>query len=327
MNAYLASHNSKDKSECTHTRITGGSYHIPDLSSFYPIYVKHVFVDGNEEYLTEKQIENGPMAVDFDFRYNYDVDTRQHTKEHIQDMILLYLEEIKEYFVFEENKPFDIFIFEKPNVNRLADGSLTKDGIHMILGIQIDNILQTMLREKIIEKLPEVWDLPLVNTWDSVLDEGISKGTTNWQLFGSRKPGNESYELTQHFIITYDKSDGEFMMDEMKPTDFDLKNNFIKLSVQNENCPSFKINNKILDEYKKRNEKKSVKIKRPTSRTKMNLLIEDDEESENETISLTDIKDKQTLDKAVEIMLNQIKPNEYEIRETHYYYKKLLKQM
>lgn len=331
---FLIKHSAKATpgSPITHTRIGdqnlniyGGAYAIPkeEINLFHNLYYDHVFVKNNKEYLTEKQIENGPMAVDFDFRYNYDVDTRQHTKEHIQDMILLYLEEIKEYFVFEENKPFDIFIFEKPNVNRLADGSLTKDGIHMILGIQIDNILQTMLREKIIEKLPEVWDLPLVNTWDSVLDEGISKGTTNWQLFGSRKPGNESYELTQHFIITYDKSDGEFMMDEMKPTDFDLKNNFIKLSVQNENCPSFKINNKILDEYKKRNEKKSVKIKRPTSRTKMNLLIEDDEESENETISLTDIKDKQTLDKAVEIMLNQIKPNEYEIRETHYYAQQL----
>ena len=253
---FLIKHSAKATpgSPITHTRIGdqnlniyGGAYAIPkeEINLFHNLYYDHVFVKNNKEYLTEKQIENGPMAVDFDFRYNYDVDTRQHTKEHIQDMILLYLEEIKEYFVFEENKPFDIFIFEKPNVNRLADGSLTKDGIHMILGIQIDNILQTMLREKIIEKLPEVWDLPLVNTWDSVLDEGISKGTTNWQLFGSRKPGNESYELTQHFIITYDKSDGEFMMDEMKPTDFDLKNNFIKLSVQNENCPSFKINNKI----------------------------------------------------------------------------------
>jgi hypothetical protein len=238
-------------------------------------------------------------------------------------MVLLYLEEIKECFVFEEKKPFDIFIFEKPNVNRLADGSVTKDGIHMIIGIQVDNIIQTMLRDKIISKLPEIWDLPLINTWDSVLDEGISKGTTNWQLFGSRKPGNEAYDLTQHFIIDYDKADGEFMMSEMKASDFDLKNNFIKLSVQNENCPSFNLNPKIMDNYKSQTEKKSVKIKKMTSRTKMNLLIDDDEDSESDSISLNDIKDKQTLDKAVEIMLKQFSPTEYEIRETHYYAQQL----
>ena len=332
---FLVKHSSKANlgAPFTHTRIGdkelniyGGAYVIPkeDLSLFHGLYYDHVFVKNNKEYLTEKQIENGPMAVDFDFRYSHDVETRQHTKEHIQDMVLLYLEEIKEYFVFEENKPFDIFIFEKPNVNRLADSSVTKDGIHMIIGIQIDNIIQTMIRDKIISKLQEIWDLPLINMWDSVLDEGISKGTTNWQLFGSRKPGNEAYELTQHFIIGYDKSDGEFTMTEMKASDFDLKNNFIKLSVQNDKCPSFTMNPKIIDSYKSKSENKGNKMKKMTSRTKMNLLVEDnDEDSETESISLHDIKDKQTLDKAVEIMLKQFKPTEYEIREAHYYAQQL----
>ena len=332
---FLAKHTAKagTGAQFTHTRIGskelniyGGTFVIPkeELTLFYSLYYEHIFVNKNKEYLTEKQIENGPMGVDFDFRYSYDVESRQHTKEHIQDMVLLYLEELKEYFIFEENKPFDIFIFEKPNVNRLADGSLTKDGIHMIIGIQIDNIIQMIIREKIIAKIQEVWDLPLLNTWESVLDEGISKGTTNWQLFGSRKPDNEAYELSQHFIISYDKNDGEFMMDEMKPSDFDLKNNFIKLSIQNNLCPSFNLNPKFVDEYKKRTENKSLKIKKPKSGTKINLLIEDDDENEEvETISLNDIKDKETLNKAVDIMIKNLKPNEYEIKETHEYTQQL----
>ena len=125
---FLVKHSAKTNlgSPFTHTRIGdkelniyGGSYVIPkeDLPVFYELYYDHVFIKNNREYLTEKQIENGPMAVDFDFRYSHDVETRQHSNEHIQDMILLYLEEIKEYFVFEENKPFDIFIFEKPICN------------------------------------------------------------------------------------------------------------------------------------------------------------------------------------------------------------------
>jgi len=262
LNEFLAKHNAKsDKSlPITHTRIGdkesnifAGAYSIPKelLHVFHSLYYDNIFVKKRKEYLTEKQLEGtGPMAIDFDFRYSYDVESRQHTNEHIQDMILLYLEEIKAYFIFEENKPFDIFIFEKPNVNRLEDKSLTKDGIHMIIGFQVDHIIQTMIRDKIVEKLPEIWELPLTNSWESVLDEGISKGTTNWQLFGSRKPGNEAYELTQHFIITYDSSDGEFMMDEKKVSDFDLKNNFIKLSVQNDSNPKFELNPKIIDLYR-----------------------------------------------------------------------------
>lgn len=329
LSEFLTKHNAKnDKSlPITHTRIGdkdlnifAGSYSIPkeELQIFYSLYYDNVFVKKRKEYLTEKQLENtGPMAIDFDFRYNYDVETRQHTKEHIQDMILLYLEEIKAYFIFEENKPFDIFIFEKPNVNRLEDKSLTKDGIHMIIGIQVDHIIQTMLREKIVEKLAEIWELPLTNSWESVLDEGISKGTTNWQLFGSRKPGNEAYELSQHFIITYDKSDGEFMMDEKRVTDFDLKNDFIRLSVQNENNPKFELNPKILDLYNKRLETKGQKIKRPASKTKINLIFEDDDDAEN--ISLSDITNKESLKRAVDNVIKSLLPSEYDIKELHEY--------
>ena len=332
-NEFMAKHSAKpeNKQTITHTRIPdkclniyGGSYIIPTemLQIFHNLYYDHVFVKKNKEYLTEKQDnENGKtMAVDFDFRYSHDIDSRQHTKEHIHDMLLEYLEVIKEFLLFEENKPFNIFIFEKPNVNRLEDGSITKDGIHMIIGIQIDHTMQMMIRDKMLEKLPEIWDLPLTNTWESVLDEGISKGTTNWQLFGSRKPKHEAYEITQHFVVTYDASDKEFMMDEKKIQDFDLKNNFSKLSVQCETNPKFEINPKIIDEYNKRLENKTNKIRKPSSKTKMNLLIDENEENQNEDyISLNDIKNKETLDKAVELMLKKIKPNEYEIRETHEY--------
>ena len=330
LNEFLAKHSAKNEAGqiITHTRIGskdlniyGGAYVIPsvELSDFYKLLYEHIFVQKKKEYLTEKQCGR-TIAVDFDFRYKYDVETKQHSKEHIKDMILLYLEEIKEFFLFEEKKPFDIFIFEKPNVNRLEDGSITKDGIHMIIGIQMEHTMQMMLRDKIIEKLSETWELPLQNTWDSVLDKGISMGTTNWQLFGSRKPGNEAYELAQHFVISYDATDGEFMMDEHKVAKFDLKNNFEKLSVQYEGNPKFEFNPKIIDAYNKCLEAQGTKIKKPSSKTKINLLVEEDEhDPDEEFISLNDIKDAETLEKAISIMLKKLKQNEYDVKETHEY--------
>ena len=313
----------------THTRIPDkdlniypGSYIIPkeSLPEFYALYYDHIFVKKKKEYLTEKQLENdGPLVVDFDFKYANDVEMRQHTRENILDMILLYLEELKNYYIFEENKPFDIFIFEKPNVNRLEDKSMTKDGIHMMFCFQVDHTIQMMLRDKIIEKIQEIMELPLINSWDSVLDRGISTGKTNWQLFGSRKPQNEAYELTDHFIVTFDKNDGEFMMDEMKVEQFDMKQNFYKLSVQNNKIPAFELNPKIIDAYNKQLDNKS-KIKKPTSKTKLNLIVDDDHcDDDDEYISLNEITNKETLTKAMDIILKKLKPNEYEIKETHMY--------
>ena len=333
---FLAKHSAKNTANnsgtisITHTRIPdkeyniyAGSYIIPDeeLETFYSLYYNHIFEKKCKEYLTEKQLESGgPMVVDMDFRYEHSIIERQHSREYVADTICVYLDELKEYFVFEENKPFSVYIFEKPNVNRLADGSLTKDGIHMYFGIQVDNIIQTMIREKMLTTLPEYCELPLINTWDSVLDEGISKGHTNWQLFGSRKPGNEAYELTHHYVITYDAADGNFMMDERKVTDFNLKKDFAKLSVQYKGHPRFEMNPKIVDSYNKRCETKNIKIKKPSSKTKMNLIIDEDEVNEGEEhISISDIKNEAVLKKAVECMLRNLKQNEYDIKEIHEY--------
>ena len=223
-----------------------------ELATFRRLYYEHVFVKNRKEYLTEKQLDvGGPMAVDFDFRYSHDVISRQHKEEHITDMVCEYLDAIKECYLVDPEKQFDIFILEKPNVNRLADGSLTKDGIHMLIGLQIDHPMQMVIRDKMIQRLSDVWDLPLINGFDSVLDEGISKGKTNWQLFGSRKPGNEAYELTHHYSITVDPSDKQFALDEIDVADFDLKNNFAKLSVQYDKNPKFEINPSIIEEYNK----------------------------------------------------------------------------
>jgi hypothetical protein len=261
----------------------------------------------------------GPLLVDFDFRYDISVLKRQHSQEHIQDIIaLIYLETIKEFFLFQENKPFSIYVFEKPDVNRLADGSLTKDGIHIIIGIKMDHIMQTMLREKVLKIIPDICDLPLINTWDSVLDEGISKGTTNWQLYGSRKPGNQAYQLTQYYEVSYDPVDSEFMMLERKITDFNMEKDFRKLSVQYDEHPEFEINPKIETEYisRKNGSKNSViKQKKANSKTKLRLLTSEEEEYKDDCeIAIENIIDKTTLNKAVQIMLNSFNINEYELQ-------------
>lgn len=303
---FLLKHRCEKGKTPTHTRIGdkdlnifGGSYTIEgeDLVEFHRLYHEHIFVKGHKEYLTEKQLNrNGPMAVDFDFRYKYDVDTRQHQLKHIQDMIVLYLEELKQVFIFEENKPFNVFIFQKPNVNRLEDGSLTKDGIHMIIGCKVDHNIQTIIRERILPKLQEEWsDLPIINTWETVLDEGISKGTTNWQLFGSRKPGHEAYELSQHFVISYDSRDGEFMIFEKKAEDFDIKNDFIKLTVQCDTNPSFEIKPKILNEYSKKiNSDKKVtnKTKKVSEDTDSEISDTGELSKEQELLKLIEIERK-----------------------------------
>ena len=47
--------------------IYGGSYYIPEekLDDFYKIYYEHIIVNGNKEYLTERQLNNGKSLLHY----------------------------------------------------------------------------------------------------------------------------------------------------------------------------------------------------------------------------------------------------------------------
>jgi len=332
-NDYMSQHNLKNMESndkpLTHTRMPNVDMNIypgsfvfskEELKTFLSIYSQHVFVNKKKEYLTEKQIKNGPLLVDMDFRYDKNVVSRQHSKEDKKDIILLYLDEMKELYTFTHGKPFYVYIMEKPNVNTETDKNATKDGIHIIISVKMDHIMQMILREKILQRIPNVCkNLPIINSWEAVLDEGISKGGTNWQLYGSRKPGNEAYELTQIFKIEVDKADGEFMMIEEKVSDFDILqvDNLYKLSAQNDEHPSFEVNPNIAEEYNKRCSVENSNEQKKTAKkaTKVRLLTEED----GETIKLSDICDKETLTRAIDKIMNALNSGEYYIRETHVY--------
>jgi hypothetical protein len=102
---FMKHHVSKPGEAYTHTRIGdktqnvhGGVYTIPPaiLPVFWKKYYSHVFESGKLEHLTEKQnTEKGVVVVDFDFRYETSITKRQHSKEHVLDMIQSYIQTLE----------------------------------------------------------------------------------------------------------------------------------------------------------------------------------------------------------------------------------------
>ena len=298
MNAFLSGHVAADKSECTHTRIGstdhnvyGGSYCIQNLQEFYPLYCKHVFEKGIAEHLTEKQLECGPLAIDLDFRYAEA--KRAYTKEHILDFIDVLLFELHRLFHIEEN--FPLYVFEKPNINCTA--KCIKDGIHMLVGINMEGASKQVLRTHLLEKM-DIWkDLKLTNDWSSVLDEGVFRGTTGWQLYGSRKPGHEAYELTT--IVQCMKKGEQFEISTSSGKGFNLSE-FSKLSVRNVDHETVKLKPEFLPEMETR------------TRRRMKVINSD-------PIPTADIRDTTHLNASIEQFLSSLDPNEYILAEAHQY--------
>jgi len=284
---YLISHKHSDYKQKkgnndikhTHTSIAGGSYYIDsdDLEQFYKTYMDDVFKKKHIGHLTERQLEeNGPIAIDFDFRYNTDVNKRLHTKDDIQDIIITYLEKLKEHiFHFNENEDIPIYVFEKSNINivKKNDNTIIKDGIHIIIGLACDRRIQLLLRELVLKDMSDILEeLPFTNSIEDVIDLSVTKGGSNWQLFGSSKPEHQAYDIT-HYYNYYLNSTGDFECIEEGDLD-KFKNNieyFKKISVRYEDNLKLDLKAKIKEDLKNDNNASRAEIRLTSSKENCNI--------------------------------------------------------
>jgi P4 family phage/plasmid primase-like protien len=252
MDSFLKKHSSKTnhthtKIGCEKLGIYGGSYCIPSdqMDEFYKLYKKHI--KDKEAYFTEKQLEEGPLLIDLDFRYDPDIEERIHNLNDIVNMVqslFMLLSEIK----VPNDKTLSCYIFEKPNVN-MSSEEVTKDGIHIIMDVKMDFNEKIIFRNKLLKSICELFQhIPITNTWDQVVDEGVMKGSVNWQLYGSRKPGNEAYELKYVFqgIFQSDWTIEQINFDE----DY-IYEHFVKFTARNSDLIVLKQNKQIKEEYDK----------------------------------------------------------------------------
>jgi len=333
---YLKFNTAAEGEPITHTRIgskekgiLSGKYHIgsAEWSDFMKRYYQNVFVQGKLEYLTEKQlIENGPVMIDIDLRYEKNIIKRQHTASHILDAVMLYIEKIDDIVEIDNGKKVEVFVMEKNDVN--IEEEKTKDGIHMIIGVQMHKAAQVILRKKVMESLKHIWDdLPITNTWDDVLDEGVTRGHVNWQLYGSRKPGNQAYLIKYHYLLS--RNDGSWEVEEKPLDSFCTESYMEKLSARYMGYEEYEIKEKYQKEFEtivKNLNKKETKV--VTSSSNSSSSSSSTTSSSNTTnasktsvcvsgLGFADITSEEILDSMLEELFKD--SGNYLIKETHQY--------
>lgn len=302
----------KDKKH-THTRIPntsmniyGGSYHITDeiMPEFWHHYYNKIFKKNKFEYLTEKQLSGESiLAIDFDFRYSTHIKERQHTEEHITDVIGEIAQLLNKHLIIESGNKFEVVVFEKPNINILDD--IVKDGIHIIFKTNCSPELKILLWEELWPKLSVCWeDLPIENSWESVLDKGVFEGTTNWQIFGSRKPLHEAYQVKYMYVV--EKDDDEFIIEETTIENIEYESLLPEISVRNKNNIKFEINEKTQEKLE---QLKKERKKKPKRKSKIKFK----KRKVHEITSVEQLQDE------CNKLINQKHKENYELEEIHNY--------
>ena len=264
LNDFLIKHKRKGEQEFTHTRIGDtergvypGSYCIPDeeLDVFWKLYYKAVFINKKPEYLTERQdrINGGPLLVDIDMRFEESVTTRKFNVDHLSDILELYGDAIQNVIKSEQEYTFDAYVFQKGNVVA-KKGKETKDGLHIIFGLSMHHSIQLIIRDVVInleETERQIFtDLECVNSVNDIFDECISIGRNNWQVWGSGKPGCDTYKLVSiwEYTINDDQVSVEQKVNAIN-NEINIKELLPIVSAKNKNFP---VKNKVKDEFEEK---------------------------------------------------------------------------
>jgi P4 family phage/plasmid primase-like protien len=307
---FLEDHRVEKGQSHTHTSMGqgkfAGSFFIrnAELDTFYALYERAVF-DDKPLYLIEKHEEIGPMVIDFDFKYEFDVHERLHTYEHIEKIVELYVNEIISLFQIERDDPRLVaFVFEREKCYK-AKG-ITKDGIHIMFPFIISSPEpQYYIRTQLLGKIaPVLANLPVTNVPHDIIDKSVIH-SNGWMMFGSRKFKCDPYQMSYIF-------DGNLQNIALEDYYYGTQDLVRFFSIRNKR-PSDVI--PIRDEMVSMIEKLSQKKKISTLKTKVGMALNYDMGQMTEIMNILSIERAENYTGWIEVgwALHNIDPNSQDL--------------
>jgi P4 family phage/plasmid primase-like protien len=187
-----------------------GSYNInkSDVPGLYDILVD-IRNQGGTLSILERLDDICPLVIDLDFKYKDNISERQYTNETLEKLCSYIFKKINELYNLTSDNQSHAWIMEKPTISACNRSEYPmKDGLHILFPNIISEkktyikLIENIVNDKdTIDKLFEdTCSKPPSNPINEIFDTSIYR-PGNWFIYGSGKPGDLIYELTNIFKI------------------------------------------------------------------------------------------------------------------------------
>ena len=224
---YLNEHRYTEESEDKPTHQSWGTIirgkfilNKEDIKKFMEIYTEAILNDVNDLSILEMQQDYSPIIVDIDLKLpieNYESNTRLYTNKMIKNIIKKYLIAIDEYINIVDD--IKICIFEKELPSETED--ICKDGFHIYFPeIITSSNIRHLIRHKVVKMYNEEDNLfeQFIESPDKIIDKAVVS-SNGWLLYGSKKPGGQTYKLTRiydkNLNIKYTEESNDFTLSQI----------------------------------------------------------------------------------------------------------------
>ena len=210
---FLEKHPKKNR-KFTHTIPGKGSWLIPDdkLNAFYNLVHDSIFIHNDKYMLVEKIQDITTFVVDLDLHWTEKYDTRQYTKETVNELTKFMFSIMSDYLKLDDTH-YNIMVMEKDNIRTSKKTNLkSKDGIHLVFPkIQVSKELYRHFIELIYENedvINKIFEDTCINPPNNSVKDIFDKSiySTNWMVYGCYKKeeieDDIRYKLTRIFNIS-----------------------------------------------------------------------------------------------------------------------------
>jgi len=187
-----------------------GSYNINknNIPELYDI-LNDMYILGNNFSMTERLGDVCPLIIDLDFKYLTEIKERQYTQTTLQKLSVYLFRKIRELYKLSDKNQSHVWIMEKDTISKCDRVPYKmKDGLHLLFPNIIAEkktyikLIESILNDK--DELDKLFkdtciEIPS-NPVNEIFDNHIYK-PGNWFIYGSGKPNDLVYKLTNIFKI------------------------------------------------------------------------------------------------------------------------------
>lgn len=259
LNKYRVKNVAGTKKPYTHTGLGdySGCYDIPQdqRPNFHQLIHETVFEKKVPVHITEKSYSVKPITIDLDFRYPQDFSSRQHNSEHIQELVQIYNNKIKEVVNVNDDKQLRAYVFEREGPYPFK-GNI-KDGIHIMYPhAPIDTNAQHIIRNETMKQIQsqvvaneKLGKLPVKNDIDDIVDKAVIDRNP-WMMYGCSKPQRGRYNLTHVYDWVHDEYSDSYELREIQNHNYNHLELINLLSIQKPTNTTEKM--EVNEDYKPR---------------------------------------------------------------------------
>lgn len=195
----------------------GGSFDVPHpaYQQFLDLYIA-ALEEGGLPGLTEQPCLYFPVIADIDMEYaleDIEMDEhgnprRMHSDDFLYDVAAAFAEVVVQMSATAQSAhSIEVIVLQRGGP--YVSGESVRDGIHLMLPHCIlPRPAQAVVRTRVLKRLETAFDrLPgQKKPLEQAVDACYSQGT-NWQMYGSRKPGKEPYRVSRFLRIVVNQGE------------------------------------------------------------------------------------------------------------------------